>query len=243
MPEELIAEAYRLLTAALEAELLDRLRKMPPAFFEIVIVDLLIRLGYGGGQPDMGRAIGRSGDGGIDGVIKEDALGLDIVHLQAKRYAEGRTVGRPDVQTFAGSLDGVGATKGIFITTGSFSTGAREYVMHIPKRIVLIDGIQLARMMIDQDVVIVVSESYEIKKIDETYFSEERGTELRLSSVVGPPSAPPVAFADCHAKPDYPTSDARAIVDAAPPLGLRSRRPATARIKLSPRSAARHRTC
>ena len=124
-PSDLIAASRRTLIATLEAELLDRLRRMPPEFFEAVIIDLLQRLGYGGGRPQMGQAIGRAHDGGIDGVIKEDALGLDVVYVQAKRYAEGRTVGRPEVQAFAGSLDGVNASKGILMTTGSFSAGAR----------------------------------------------------------------------------------------------------------------------
>ena len=171
-PEEQIAASYKTLTAAIEAELLDRVRGISPAFFETLIIDLLIKLGYGGGQPEMGQAIGKSGDGGIDGVIKEDALGLDRVCLQAKRYGEGQVVGRPEVQAFAGSLDGVGATKGILITTGSFSSSARDYVLHIPKRIILIDGVQSARLMVDREVGVLVSEVFKVKKIDENYFTE-----------------------------------------------------------------------
>jgi restriction system protein len=165
-PEEQIAASHKTLTAAIEAELLDRVRGMSPAFFETLIIDPLIKFGYGGGQPEMGQAIGKSGDGGIDGVIKEDALGLDRVCLQAKRY------GRPEVQAFAGSLDGVGATKGILITTGSFSSSARDYVLHIPKRIILIDGVQLARVMVEREVGVLVSEVFKVKKIDENYFTE-----------------------------------------------------------------------
>jgi len=171
-PEEQIAKSYQTLTVAIEAELLDRVREMSPTFFETLIIDVLIKLGYGGGQPEMGQAIGKSGDGGIDGVIKEDALGLDIVYVQAKRYGEGHTVGRPEVQAFAGSLDGVGATKGILITTGSFSSGARDYVLRIPKRIILIDGVQLAHLMVEREVGVRVSEVFKIKKIDENYFTE-----------------------------------------------------------------------
>ena len=171
-PEEQIATSYKTLNAAIEAELLDRVRGMSPAFFETLIIDLLIKLGYGGGQPEMGQAIGKSGDGGIDGVIKEDALGLDRVCLQAKRYGEGQVVGRPEVQAFAGSLDGVGATKGILITTGSFSSGARDYVLHIPKRIILIDGVQLTRLMVEREVGVLVFEVFKVKKIDENYFTE-----------------------------------------------------------------------
>ena len=139
-PEEQIDASYQSLNAALEADLLDRVRELSPGFFERLIIDLLIAMGYGGGRAEMGQAIGRAGDGGIDGIIKEDALGLDIVYVQAKRYAAQNTVGRAEVQGFAGSLDGVGATKGIFVTTSSFSQGAREYVQRIAKRIVLVDG-------------------------------------------------------------------------------------------------------
>jgi restriction system protein len=171
-PEEQISKSYQTLTAALEADLLDRVREMSPEFFETLVVNVLIKLGYGGGQPAMGQAIGRSGDGGIDGIIKEDALGLDVVYIQAKRYGQGNSVGRSDVQAFAGSLDGVGATKGIFITTGSFSTGAREYVARIAKRIILIDGPQFARLMVENEVGVRVLETFKIKKIDENYFTE-----------------------------------------------------------------------
>jgi restriction system protein len=139
-PEEQIEASHTALTTALQTDLLERVREMSPAFFERLIVDLLIAMGYGGGRAEMGQAIGRAGDGGIDGMIKEDALGLDIVYVQAKRYADGNTVGRAEVQSFAGSLDGVGATKGIFFGTSTFSQGAREYVGRISKRIVLIDG-------------------------------------------------------------------------------------------------------
>jgi restriction system protein len=171
-PEENIAASYASLAAALETELLDRVREMSPAFFERLIVDLLIAMGYGGGRAEMGQAIGRSGDGGIDGMIKEDALGLDIVYVQAKRYADRNTVGRSEVQSFAGSLDGVGATKGIFFGTSTFSQGARDYVGRIAKRIVLIDGAELARLMTQHNVGVRTRTTYEVKKVDEDYFTE-----------------------------------------------------------------------
>jgi restriction system protein len=225
-PSELIASSYDVLTAALESDLLDRIRKMPPAYFEAVIIDVLIRLGYGGGQPHRGQAIGRSGDGGIDGVIREDALGLDVVYVQAKRYAEGNTVGRPDVQMFAGSLDGVGATKGILITTGSFTASAQKYVANIPKRIVLIGGSQLVRLMVEHDVGVQISEVYKIKKIDDEYFTGEKASVFAVS-----PAA--LAGDSWRSRADPADGDPYRWV------GLRSRRPATPRVKPLPRTAAR----
>jgi restriction system protein len=171
-PEEQMEASYVSLSAALEAELLERVREMAPASFERLIVDLLIAMGYGGGRSEMGQAIGRAGDGGIDGMIKEDTLGLDIVYMQAKRYADGNTVGRAEVQSFAGSLDGVGATKGIFFTTSTFSQGARDYVGRISKRIVLIDGAELSALMVRNGVGVRTRTVYEIKRVDEDYFSE-----------------------------------------------------------------------
>lgn len=169
-PEEQVAQGYEVLTRALVADVLERVRQMPPTFFETLIVDLLIKLGYGGGNPAMGKAIGRSNDGGIDCVIKEDALGLDIIYVQAKRYGPGQKVGRPEVQAFAGSLDGVGATKGIFITTASFTASAREFASRIAKRLILLDGDELARMMVERQVGVRVSARFELKSIDENYF-------------------------------------------------------------------------
>jgi restriction system protein len=171
-PEEQIEASHTALAAALQSDLLERVREMSPAFFERLIIDLLIAMGYGGGRAEMGHAIGRSGDGGIDGMIKEDALGLDIVYVQAKRYADGNTVGRSEVQSFAGSLDGVGATKGIFFGTSTFSQGARDYVGRISKRIVLIDGAELARLMLQHNVGVRTRTTYEVKKVDEDYFTE-----------------------------------------------------------------------
>jgi restriction system protein len=171
-PEEQIEASHTALTSALRSDLLERVREMPPAFFERLIVDLLIAMGYGGGRAEMGQAIGRAGDGGIDGMIKEDALGLDIVYVPAKRYGDGNTVGRAEVQSFAGSLDGVGATKGIFFTTSTFSQGARDYVGRISKRIVLIDGAELSALMIRNGVGVRTRTVYEIKRLDEDYFTE-----------------------------------------------------------------------
>jgi restriction system protein len=171
-PEEQIAASHTALTAALEGDLLDRVREASPSFFESLIIDLLIAMGYGGGRAEMGQAIGRAGDGGIDGIIKEDALGLDIVYVQAKRYAAQNSVGRGEVQSFAGSLDGVGATKGIFVTTSTFRQGAREYVERIAKRIVLVDGAELARLMVEHKVGVRTRTTYELKKVDEDYFTE-----------------------------------------------------------------------
>ncbi len=171
-PEEQIESSFRALTDELEADVLDRIREMHSTAFEGLIVDLLIAMGYGGGKADMGKAVGRPGDGGIDGIIKEDPLGLDIVYIQAKRYAPDSNVQRQEVQGFAGSLDGVGATKGIFVTTSAFSKGAQEYATRISKRLVLIDGAELARLMVRHNVGVRVRSTYEIKKVDEDYFVE-----------------------------------------------------------------------
>jgi len=174
-PEERIESDHAALMAELRSEVLDRILDSTPAFFEQLLSDLLLAMGYGGGRAEMGRAIGRSGDGGIDGIdgiIKEDALGLDIIYIQAKRYSPGNSVGRPEVQSFAGSLDGVGANKGLFVTTSSFSSGAREYSERIAKRIILIDGDELARLLIRHDVGVRTRNTFEVKKLDEDYFSE-----------------------------------------------------------------------
>jgi restriction system protein len=171
-PEEQIDRSHKALLSTLESDILDRVLDMSPAFFESLIVDLLIAMGYGGGRSEMGKAVGRGGDGGIDGIIKEDALGLDVVYMQAKRYAPDHSVSRPDVQSFAGSLDGVRATKGIFISTSSFTAGAREFVDKISKRIILIDGAELARLMVLHNVGVRIRSTYDIKKVDEDYFAE-----------------------------------------------------------------------
>jgi restriction system protein len=171
-PEEQLGRSCQTLASALEADLLDRMREMSPIFFEHLVIDLLGELGYGGGQPEREKAIGGPGDAGLDGVINEDALGLDRVYVQAKRYGAEGTVGRPEVQAFSGSLDGVSATKGILITTGSISPAAREYASRISKRIILIDGMELAHLMVEHEVGVRVTETYKVKKIDENYFTE-----------------------------------------------------------------------
>jgi restriction system protein len=170
-PEGALETSYQKLRADLEAELLERIKIASPAFFERLVIDVLVKMGYGGSRFDAGLAIGRSGDGGIDGIIKEDRLGLDVIYIQAKRWEN--TVGRPEIQRFAGALQGHRARKGVFITTSSFTKEAQEYARSIDIKIVLINGLQLAKMMIDQNVGISTVISYEIKKIDSDYFEEE----------------------------------------------------------------------
>lgn len=170
-PEDAMASAYQLLRKNLEAELLEQVRSSTPAFFERLVVDLIVSMGYGGSRKDAGKAVGRSGDGGIDGIIKEDKLGLDVIYLQAKRW--DASVGRPEVQKFAGALQGQRASKGILITTSSFTKDAVEYVNIISAKIILIDGEALAGMMVDYNVAVVRTGIYELKKIDIEYFEGE----------------------------------------------------------------------
>jgi restriction system protein len=170
-PEEAMEEAHQRLREDLEAELLLQVQSCSPSFFERLVVELLVQMGYGGTLRDAGQAVGRSGDGGIDGIIKEDRLGLDLIYLQAKRW-EG-TVGRPEIQRFAGALQGHRARKGVFITTSEFTREAEDYVKAIDPKLVLIDGSTLARLMIDHGVGVSTERSYEVKKIDSDYFSEE----------------------------------------------------------------------
>lgn len=170
-PQELLESGYSALRESLAGELLARVRSVTPGFFEKLVVDLLVSMGYGGSRQDAGAAIGRSGDEGIDGIIKEDRLGLDIVCVQAKRWAT--SVGRPEVQAFAGSLEGQRARKGVFITTSTFTRDAREYVKTIEKRIVLIDGVELADLMIDHGVGVGDLAIYTVKHIDEDYFESD----------------------------------------------------------------------
>jgi len=171
-PEELMDSNHATLVNGLRNELLERVRQVTPAFFEQLIVDLLVAMGYGGGRAEMAARLGKPGDGGIDGVINEDALGLDVVYVQAKRYAAENQIGREAIQSFVGSLDAEGATKGVFVTTSSFSKPAREYVTRTSKRIVLIDGDELASLMIKHNVGVRVRNVYEVKRVDEDYFSE-----------------------------------------------------------------------
>lgn len=171
-PQESIEFGYQKIRKELEFELLNRVKSCSPDFFERLVVDLLVKMGYGGSRRDAGRAIGKSGDGGIDGIIKEDKLGLDIVYIQAKRW-DNTVVGRPEIQKFVGALHGQRAKKGVFITTSRFSQEAREYVSIIDSKIVLIDGQELAQLMIDNHVGVSTVSIYEIKKIDSDYFTDE----------------------------------------------------------------------
>ena len=169
-PDEIMRAAHKQIDASLAQELLDRIRTAAPAFFERLIVTLLLSMGYGGSVSDAGRALGRSGDDGIDGVIDQDALGLDRVYVQAKRYMQGNNVGPGAIRDFFGSLDRHKAAKGLFVTTSTFSTSARETAEYLSKRIVLIDGEQLAALMIRHNVGCRVEDTLHIKKIDEDFF-------------------------------------------------------------------------
>jgi restriction system protein len=167
-PEDALASAYSSIRTSLETELLDQIKASSPSFFEQVVIDLLIKMGYGGSRQDAGRAIGRTGDEGIDGIINEDKLGLDTIYVQAKRWKD--VVGRPEIQKFAGALQGKRAKKGIFITTSYFSREAEEYAALIETKIVLIDGERLALLMVDYNVGVSTVGQYELKKIDVDYF-------------------------------------------------------------------------
>ncbi len=169
-PEETLARVTEQLDRVLEANLLQRVLDSAPTFLERVVRDLLVKMGYGGGDPAMGRVTGSSGDGGIDATIREDALGLDEVYVQAKRYADGNTVSEGALRNFAGAIDAAGTNKGVFVTTASFSRSAREYVARSPKRIVLIDGQELSRLMRLHGIGVRVTDRHEVKRIDEDYF-------------------------------------------------------------------------
>jgi restriction system protein len=170
-PQELLEYGYQRIKKDLASELLNLVKKSSPRFFEKLVVELLIKMGYGGSLKDAGKAIGQSGDGGIDGIIKEDKLGLDIIYIQAKRWEN--VVGSKEVRNFVGSLAGQKANKGVFITTSSFTRDALDYVKTIPHKVVLIDGETLAQLMIENDVGVSKITSYDIKKIDFDYFEEE----------------------------------------------------------------------
>jgi restriction system protein len=169
-PEEALEAAHVRMRAGLASEILNRVKATSAQFFESLVVELLLKMGYGGSRKDAGQAIGRTGDEGIDGVISEDRLGLEIVYLQAKKW-DG-TVGRPEIQKFVGALHGKRAKKGVFITTGSFSVEASAYVEHIDPKVVLIDGRRLAELMIEHDVGVDTAETYHVKRIDSDYFDE-----------------------------------------------------------------------
>jgi len=170
-PEEALEIAYQGLRDDLGNDLLQQIKSSSPSLFEKIVIELLVKMGYGGSRQDAGRAIGKSGDEGIDGIIKEDRLGLDIIYIQAKRWEN--TVGRPEIQKFAGALQGQRARKGIFITTASFSREAVDYASRIENKIVLIDGERLAQLMIDYNLGVSPMATYEVKRIDSDFFAEE----------------------------------------------------------------------
>lgn len=172
-PEETLEKAYQEIRKTLASELLHQVVELSPIFFERLVVELLVKMGYGGSIKDAGKAIGKTGDEGIDGTIKEDKLGLDIIYIQAKKWKPGNIVGRPEIHKFVGALAGQGAKKGIFITTSTFSKEAREYIPKNETKIVLIDGQQLSQLMIDYNLGCSTQQIYELKKIDLDYFEEE----------------------------------------------------------------------
>jgi len=172
-PEELLENSYQEIRQALATDLLSILRKLSPDAFEKLVVELLVKMGYGGSIRDAGKAVGKSGDQGIDGIIKEDRLGLDIIYIQAKRWADNNAVGRPEIQKFVGALAGQGAKKGIFITTSYFTQEALEYAPRNEIKIVLIDGEELGQLMIDYNLGVSTQKIYEIKRIDHDYFGDE----------------------------------------------------------------------
>jgi restriction system protein len=171
-PIESIATQYEQIRSALSSELLDRIKKCSPKFFERLVITLLVKMGYGGSLKNAGQAVGRTGDGGIDGVIREDKLGLDNIYIQAKRWTD-KPVGSPDIDQFAGALSKRKATKGIFITTSTFTKDALASVREYSSRIILIDGTTFADYMIDHGVGVSVASTYEIKKVDTDFFEEE----------------------------------------------------------------------
>lgn len=172
-PEEQVDAAYTVMRSALRIDLLQRILSNSPAFFEKLIVDLLVAMGYGGTHENAALRLGKSGDGGIDGVVDEDRLGLDRIYVQAKRYAPHVSVGRPEIQGFVGSLVGVGAMKGVFVTTSTFSNPATDYARHLTQRVILIDGERLCDLMIEHGVGVRVIRNVELKRLDEDFFSEE----------------------------------------------------------------------
>lgn len=172
-PEEQIDAAYGMLRAVLKADLLQRILAQSPSFFEQLIVELLVAMGYGGTHGSAAQQLGKSGDGGVDGVVDEDRLGLSRIYVQAKRYAPHISVGRPEIQGFVGSLVGLGATKGVFVTTSSFSSHAIDYVRHLSQRVVLLDGERLAELLIEHGVGVRESRTIKVLRLDEDFFFDE----------------------------------------------------------------------
>ena len=171
-PEDLLEIGYEKVQEKLFSDLLERIKQCPPEFFERLVVELLVGMGYGGSFEDAGKAIGKSGDGGIDGIIKEDKLGLDVIYVQAKKWSTN-PVGSPEIQKFAGALLGKKAKKGVFITTSKFTEGAITYARNIENKIILIDGEQLTKYMVENGIGVSETASYSINKIDLDYFTEE----------------------------------------------------------------------
>ena len=171
-PEETLESSYQSIREALAQDLLNKVVSLSPAFFEKLVVELLVKMGYGGSIKDAGKAIGKSGDEGIDGTIKEDKLGLDIIYIQAKKWAPGNVIGRPELHKFVGALAGQGAKKGVFITTSSFTREATEYIPRNETKIVLINGEQLAQLMIDYNLGVTIQQTFEVKRMDIDYFGE-----------------------------------------------------------------------
>jgi restriction system protein len=171
-PEDALQQAHATLQADLAEEILDTIKERDPAFFERLVVRLLVKMGYGGSFEDAARSVGKAGDGGIDGIIKEDRLGLDAIYIQAKRYQDQNSVGRPAVQAFVGAITGHRANKGVFLTTSTFTREASEYVTNLDKTVVLIDGDRLAELMIEFNLGVNVEQTYEIKRIDSDFFEE-----------------------------------------------------------------------
>ena len=170
-PDELIAEAKAILVSHLEADLLTRVLENSPTFFEELVAKLLLKMGYGGSENDILQNRGKSGDEGIDGIIKQDVLGLDKIYIQAKRWSGN--VSRPEVQKFVGAVHGQNASRGVFITTSSFTNEAKEYAKNINSNIILVDGKLLTKLMIEYNVGVQIKDIVQIKKIDEDFFSEE----------------------------------------------------------------------
>ena len=167
-PEEILEDAYQIIRSSLAQDILENIMRCSPSFFERLVVELLVAMGYGGSRTDAARAVGQTGDGGIDGIIDEDRLGLDTIYIQAKRWEN--VVGRPEIQKFVGALMGKRGRKGIFLTTSRFSAEALNYVKNIDFRVVLIDGKRLSELMIDYEIGVTVSTTYQLKKIDSDYF-------------------------------------------------------------------------
>jgi restriction system protein len=170
-PEEVIENAYRTLQSSLKSELLGIVKKMDAFRFEQLVLDLLVAMGYGGSREEAARVTKASGDEGVDGVINEDRLGLDVIYVQAKKWTD-TTVGRPDIQSFVGALAGKQAQKGIFITTSDFAETARSYAKSISQKVILIDGNRLADLMIEHNIGVASAHAYELKRIDSDYFEE-----------------------------------------------------------------------